>query len=366
MIRLCSAMGITRLISPLAPKDVPPEIEVITAWKLALENSEEIWGGPLTSVDDLECVHEMTQAVGIAGPIWCTEVTISPLTINPQAMDLILAYLDKGLLVQGEPGPMISAGCTGPVFAPAFFIQAVAEWLGAYVILKVISDDQLGNDWRFRTLFNGGLRFEPMHFDMHGGSIAFGTPESLLFRLCARQIFRHLGGSREVGGAFRTCAKEIDAQCIAQRVMNVFAEALDGVRVFVAAGMLANDDAVSPELLVIDAEIMDHVRRVVRGMTFVDDPEKSLQAIADTGPGGNYLCHETTAELYQDTYSFPGLFDYQTLPQWHASASPSLIEKAQGFIREKLAGYEFRLDLAVQQQMDRIYKTYTKAKGVEV
>lgn len=365
LIRLCSALGITRLISPLAPKDVPPEIEVITAWKIALENSADIRGGPLTCADEVECALEMARAAGVEGPIWCTEVTISPLTINPQAMDLILAFLDRGALVQGEPGPMISAGCTGPVFSPAFFIQAVAEWLGAFIILKVISDDRLGNAHQFRTLFNGGLRFEPMHFDMQGGSIAFGTPESLLFRLAARRIFRYLGGSRELGGAFRSCAKQLDAQCIAQRSMNVLAEALDGVRVFVAAGMLANDDVVSPELLVIDREIMDYAIRIMRGLDSADDPEESLRVISEAAPDGDYLSHESTVQRYREMYSFPKVFDYQTLTQWEAADTPSLTDRARRIIEEALAGYEFELDVSVRKQLDSIYATFKKAKGID-
>ena len=365
LIRLCSAMGVTRLIPPLAPKDVPAEIEVMTSWKLALENSSDFFGGPLTSVEDVECALKMASVVGIKGPIWCAEVTISPLTINPHAMDLILAFLDRDCLVQGEPGPMISAGCSGPVFSPAFFIQAVAEWLGAYIILKVISQGRLGNAQRFRTLFNGGLRFEPMHFDMRNGAVAFGTPESLLFRLAARQIFRFLGGSPELGGAFRTCSKQLDAQCIAQRAMNVLTEALDGVRVFVAAGMMANDDVVCPELLIIDAEILDYVRRVTGGLDYLADHEASLRTIEEIGPGGNYLSHETTMKHYRRAYSFPKIFDYRTLMQWNTAKGPTLLERARTIIEEKLAAYEFRLDEDKQRALDEIYTTYVKSKGAQ-
>ena len=364
LVRLCCALGVTRPVAPLAPRDVPPEIEAVTAWKIALESGQGVGGGPLASVDDFDCVLDMAQAVGRGGPIWCTEVTISPLTINPRAMDLVLAYLDRHCLMQGEPGPMLSAGCTGPVFAPAFFVQGVAEWLGAYIILKAISDDRLGSAPQFCTLFNGGLRFEPMHFDMRSGCVAFGTPESLLFRMAARQIFRHLGGRPELGGSMRTCSKQLDAQNIAQRSMNLLAEALDGVRCFVGGGMLANDDAVSPELLVIDLQLIRCVERVVRGLDYADDIEESLAAIRDVGPGGSYLAHASTAKLHRKVYGSPELFDYRTLSQWRSTPPKPLVERAQAQVADALAGEAFRLDPHVQAQLDRVYAAYVGAKGL--
>jgi trimethylamine--corrinoid protein Co-methyltransferase len=366
LVRLCSALGITRRVCPLAPKDVPPEIEAVTAWKIALENSADIWGGPLTSTDEVDCVAEMAQVVGIKGAVWCTEIMISPLTINPEAMSLILHYLKKGTLVHGEPGPMISAGCTGPVFAPAFFAQALAEWLGAYIILKALSGGRLGNSHEFRTLFNGGLHFEPMHFDMRHGAVVFGTPEALLFRATARQVFRHLGGRPEIGGAFRTSAKQLDAQAIAQRAMSVVAEALDGVRVFVAAGSLANDQAVSPDLLVIDREIVRYAARVARGLHYIADSAQTLDAIRDVGPEGTYLAHPTTLEHYRQTYDFPDLFDHQTLSQWLGSGAVTLRQNICRLMEEKLARYDYRLDRDVQERLDAIYRRFAKARGASL
>ncbi len=360
-VRLCSALDIIRPVCPLAPKDVPPEIESIASWKIALENSTKIKGGPLTSPEEVECALEMTEAVGIKGPIWSTEITISPLTINPKAIDLILRYLDKGMVIQGEPGPMISAGCTGPIFAPAFFIQAVAEWLGAYIILKVISNGKLGNFHQFKTLFNGGLCFEPMHFDMKYGSIAFGTSESLLFRLATREIFRFLGGKQGIGGAFRSSSKRVDAQAISERTMNVLTEALDGVKIFVAAGMLGNDEIFSPELLMIDIQIIEYIKRITEGISYVDEIGKSFETIRDIGLQGNYLSHDSTIEQYKKTYYFPELFDHQTLAQWNSSGSPKMAEKIARVIEEALDGYDYQLGDKVQKEIDKIYYTYVNS-----
>lgn len=364
LVRLCNALDVERRIAPLAPKDVAPALEAVTAWKIALENGDRVWGGPLQSLDDFEVAMEMAEAAKLPGAAWCTEVTISPLTINPQAMDLVLRHVDGDMAMRGEPGPMISCGCTGPVFAPAFFIQAVAEWLGAYIVLKLVSGDRLGNDHEFHTLFNGGLRFEPMHFDMRSAAVAFGTPESLLFRLAARQVFRYLGGNPQVGGAMRTCSKELDAQNIAERSMNALAEAMDGVRCFCAAGTMANDWMVSPELIVIDREIVRIVERVVRGLDVVGDVDQSVETIASVVETGNFLEHETTMLYLRDTYSFSELFDTRTYAQWEAARPPSLIERARRIMDKALESYEFELPAEARATIDAIYDRYRRAKGL--
>lgn len=358
-VRLCSALEILRPVCPLAPKDVPPAVEAITAWKIALENSAGMGGAPLTNPVEIECAVEMASAAGRKGPVWCTEVTKSPLTINSEAIDLIFKFMDKDMAVHGEPGPMLSAGCTAPVFAPAFFVQALAEWLGAYMVLKIMSNGELGNSSKFRTSFNGGLRFEPMHFDMQTSSVAYGSSESMLFRMAARQIFRFLGSNEETGGAFRTTAKQIDAQAVAERSMNVLAEALDGARVFIGAGVLAVDGMFSPELLLVDREIVRYVQRVVEGMTFRAGTDESCGIIEETGFEENYLAHETTVRDVRKSFYYSALFDHSSLAQWSASGSTTFADKTRTVAREALREYDFSLDENTRREIERIHAIYS-------
>lgn len=354
-VKMCQILDASRAVAPVAPLDVPISLQALTAWKICLENSSCMGGAPVTDVRVADYVQKMLQVVGRKGPVWCEEITISPLRLNSQALELVYYFLDKGMIVEGEPGPMISAGATAPIFTPAFFVQGVAEWLGAYIVLKIISHDRQGNSTYFRTLFNGGLRFEPMHFDMRYSSIAFGSAESLLFRLMTRQIFRYLGCVPPIGGAFRSASKEVDAQAAAERAMNVLVEALDGVRIFAGAGMLSIDEVFSPEQLVIDKEILNYISRVIEGIEFREEKGLSLEVIKEGVARGGYLDHLTTVEGFREIYWLPTLFEHLTLRQWQGKGMTSLRQKVKAEIEQRVREYYFELDKDVQRELNKIY-----------
>ncbi len=363
-LRLLEGMDIYRNVAPLQATDLPKEIKTVTECKIVIENAPRTGMSPLTNKQDIETVYEMCQVVGRKPPIWSTEITISPLRLNPEAIDLVLEFLDKEMVIEGEPGPMISAGSTGPLQCPAFFIQGLAEWLGGYIVLQSLSGGKLGNNPDFATVFNGGLRFEPIHFDMKYASPAFGSAESVILRFLTRQIFRYLGGDPTIGGSMRTTSKSIDAQCIAERSMNCLIEALDGVKVYVGAGMLSIDEAFSPELAVIDSEIIKYVKRVTEGIEYTEGIDEAVELILRVSPQGIYLMDRTTVENFRKYFWDPTIFEHTTFAQWNQKGRPALREKVRQKMDEVIKSYSFKLDEKKQKEIDRIYHSYLRKKRV--
>lgn len=358
VLRLCEALDIIRSSCPVSYEDETKDLAPLTTWKLALENGSRIGGGIITTVEQGNILYDMFQAVGRPGPGWLVEVSNSPLRLDSEALEIFLTFLDKDDFIEADPAPMLSAGMSGPIYVPAILIQGLAEWLGAYIVIKLLSDGRQGNSHYFRYLFGSGILLEPMHTNMQTVTVAYGSADSTLLRALARQLYRYVGGDPKIGGAFRTMANAINPQCVAERSLSVMMEALDGARLFVAAGMFALDLAYSPELMIIDREIMQYTEHVIRGVPVDKDFDQCLKTISDGVQAGTYLMHETTAAKVRDAW-YPALFTHIPASE-SIRQEDSLLRRAHAQIEEVLNNYDFELEASKQRELDKVYNSAKK------
>jgi trimethylamine:corrinoid methyltransferase-like protein len=100
-----------------------------------------------------------------------------------------------------------------------------------------------------------------------------------------------------------------------------------GARSF-GVGCLAFSDVGSPVQLMIDLELIDYLRGLVREVT-VDPEHLGLDGILETAPqGGRYLQTMHTAEFFREECWLPELCDYRAFMAW-ANSPGDLIAKAQ-------------------------------------
>jgi trimethylamine--corrinoid protein Co-methyltransferase len=74
------------------------------------------------------------------------------------------------------------------------------------------------------------------------------------------------------------------------------------------------------ELMVASDEIIDMVKRILRGIP-VNDETMALDVIADVGPGGHYLEHDHTYERFRTEIWRPKFLDRQRWDDWTVAGS---------------------------------------------
>lgn len=340
MTKLADSLNMSG-VTPLIPQDVPGLLQDLVIHKVCWENSREIGGGRITSLDAANYIYEMAKVVNkeFVLPLWVS----SPLSLNAGNLDVIIHFLDRKVPMNVSTMPMM--GMTAPIFFPAAIIQGVAEALGAASTLQIMSKG---------ATVRWGIDIMP--FDMKFIHGVYGSPEHNLMGLMQLQIARYYGLSGMVViRGFKGMGKGPDAQSGAERAMGVLAGALIGARYFFAAGRICGDEIFSGEQLVIDKEIVNYVSRFIKGFDFKND-ELSFKVIKEVGVRGNYLSHPTTLEDYRQAFRIPELFEYSPLALWRKAGGKSIRERVQEIARKKITEHHFTLDKDIQRELDRIYK----------
>jgi trimethylamine--corrinoid protein Co-methyltransferase len=116
------------------------------------------------------------------------------------------------------------------------------------------------------------------------------------------------------------------------------------------------DEVYSYEQLVIDAEIIEYARRVVKGFPF-DKASADTKPVKDAGIGGQFLDHPTTVDAFRHEYWFPELFEHPMLATWQAAGARSVVARAGEIARRRIAEYDYAPDRDVRKEIAKIYRS---------
>jgi len=333
--------------SPVHPQNAPVALRQIITSRICIENSRAVGKWMVVGdIEELRCICGMSRLAGRTPPYVVLQITISPLKLNAEYLDIIWRLRDSPELagdvtIGGGSIPML--GATGPLSLPAAWTQAAAEAIGAYITAKLINPRVLGN-----------VCFQVFPFDMRGLGITMGTPEGALSRLVGKQIQEKLF-SRTMAATFASMGLPLDPQSTAERMSNVLVEALAGSRVFYDAGMAPIDDMFCPEQVVLDHEIVKWIQRFMRGMEFEGDKEKILGAIREGMADGGFFMQEWTLR-HRDFYWTPELFSYMTLSGYMAEKRKTLVERAREIADERIRSHHFRLPQDALAGIERVFE----------
>jgi trimethylamine--corrinoid protein Co-methyltransferase len=89
------------------------------------------------------------------------------------------------------------------------------------------------------------------------------------------------------------------------------------------------------EMMVASDEIIDRVKRILRGVT-VDDSSRALDVMNDVGPGGHYLEHDHTYNRFKAEVWRPTLTDRLNWENWEAAGSKTYRERVHDKVVEIL------------------------------
>ncbi len=180
-----------------------------------------------------------------------------------------------------------------------------------------------------------------------GGAVEFGMMNAAIHQLAAHIKVPNYNSSG------LTDAKIPDAQAGWEKAFSSLLAAMGGSNyIHHAAGMLESMLAVAYEQYIIDDEIIGMSTRVLEGI-IVDDEHLAIDAIADVGPGGNYLMSPHTLDhMRSEFFSGNGITDGRFRDTWKADGSLDTRERAREMARKILQHNPYpKLDKRIDQRI---------------
>jgi trimethylamine--corrinoid protein Co-methyltransferase len=228
----------------------------------------------------------------------------------------------------GVPAELISmplAGVAAPVTLVGAIVQHAAETM-AGVVLHQLAAPGAPIVW-------GGA---PTIVDMRTGATPMGAIETAMIDSGYAAAGKSLGLPTH-GYLGATDSKVIDAQAGLETGMTALLGGLAGIDMISGAGMLDFLLAQSPEKLVLDAEVIGMVQRLLRGVTV---PTETLATgfFAQAGPEGRFLELEDTRRLFRTEQYLPSkVIDRTSRRAWLDAGALDAFGRARVRVEELLA-----------------------------
>jgi len=256
------------------------------------------------------------------GPLFSLYIEpVSPLSHSEEVIQKLLFATDNEIPFVYTPCPL--AGATSPCTLAGTAVQTLTESLFGIVLSQTRRPGA--------PMIIGGLM---SNMDMRTTVYCYGSPEMALLSSAYTQITKWLGVPEyETAGC--SDSKMFDEQAAMEATINISTAALSGGNMIHDVGYLEQGLTSSMEMMVASNEIIDMVKRIMRGISVTDD-SRALHVIDEVGPGGHYLDHEHTYERFKTDIWRPQLIDRQNWENWEAAGSKPYRERVRERVIEIL------------------------------
>ncbi|MEM7091882.1 MAG: trimethylamine methyltransferase family protein [Actinomycetota bacterium] len=231
----------------------------------------------------------------------------------------------------GMPINLLSAGqagATSPAALAGSLVQALAECLAALTCVNLMAPGHpcIMGLWPFVS-------------DLRTGAMTGGSGEEAVLNAAAAQVANYLGLPSGVAAGMAD-SKTHDAQAGYEKGYTVALAAQAGSNlIYESAGMLGSLMVCSPEMMVIDNDMLGAVNRTVRGVD-IDVGSLALDTIRDVVYGaGHFLGHEQTLSIMQTEYIYPDVGDRNSPDDWVDGGSMGVEDAAKAYVKETLANH---------------------------
>lgn len=260
--------------------------------------------------------------------------------------------------------PEALAGSTAPVTLAGLITQINAEIIGGIVLAQLYKSGA--------PVFFGTVSTIT---DMKSGNAALGSIETGLITTAIAQMARYYNiPSRGPGGI--TDSKVLDVQCGFERLQTLLVAAQAGINYITCAGTYEETLVEALELLVIDDELADIVKRLLRGVN-VNEETIGLDVIEKVAlnpkKGVNYLGESHTRKFMRDELFIPSLIDRNRRSTWRKKGSKDIIARAGMKVEQILQSFnppqvdneiETKLLNYIKEVESRTLEYYKKAEGI--
>ncbi len=226
---------------------------------------------------------------------------VSALTMDYDSTEMWMFFNDRDVPVYGGIAPI--SGLNYPFTLPGTLALANAEWLAQACFAQI-------NREHTPLIYI----HQPVVADMRTGAYASGGIELGMQSAALAQMarFYNVPAGAYVG---HTNAKTCDAQAGFEKGMGPLTAMLGGISYLKTGGLLDALMDFDFGLAVIDAEIAQMMKRIMRGTEFSEEA-LSLEAIKRLGPAGMYIEHPQTLALMKETGFFPDVANRETRDEW--------------------------------------------------
>jgi trimethylamine--corrinoid protein Co-methyltransferase len=232
--------------------------------------------------------------------------------------------------IPAEIVSMPLAGSAAPVTLLGAVVQHTAECMSGVVI------HQLANPGA--PIVWGGA---PAITDMRFGSTPMGAIETSMIDVAYAHVGKQLCMPTHAYLGVSD-SKLVDAQAGIESGMGALMGALAGINMISGAGMLDFLRAQSLEKLVIDAEIIAMVRRLLRGLEGRNET-LGTTLIRAVGHHGEFLSQKHTRTWFAKEQHIPSeVVDRGSLTAWQNSGRKTMAGRAHDLVQSLLAAYEPR------------------------
>lgn len=271
-----------------------------------------------------------------------TDNPVAPLLHDREQMEGALEFARWGLPVDVTSEPQ--AGATSPVTLAGLLAQQTADVTSGITILQLANP---GNPVWYGTC--GSI------MDMRVGRIAIGAVEMGLINVASAQIAHHYGIPCR-GTASATDSKLLDFQAGCEKTLVLTMAALGGVNKIFYPGTMEGALTVSKEGLVLDAEILEGLYRVLEGVK-VEALTLAVEVIDAVGPGGHFLKQRHTMQFLQAEHFLPLLASRQTRERWEQGGSRTMTDQAHERVAKLLAEHQVQsLPAEAEAELERIVR----------
>ncbi|MEM4854757.1 MAG: trimethylamine methyltransferase family protein [Thermosphaera sp.] len=249
--------------------------------------------------------------------------------------------------------PMPQTGGTAPATLAGAITQANAEFLSGLVIAQFTNPGA-------PVIYHGS----PTVFDIRYGTSCTGFIEVGLLSLGMCQLAKYYGlpfGSYTLVSD----AKVVDAQAALETAFGALISVLGGINMATGSGMLYEENAISLIKLVIDDDICGSALRFSRGVT-VDIETIAEKLIEEVGPGGLFIRHKATRDIWLKEHFMPKLLDKKTVDMWKKTGGKDINTVAKEYVEKILKEHVPELlPPDIEKDLSRAMYEIAKRYGIE-
>ncbi|MBK9391017.1 MAG: trimethylamine methyltransferase family protein, partial [Bacteroidetes bacterium] len=308
-------------------KEYPPNCRDFAGFRLAAQYSYKHLRPCIYTPSGAEAIIEMADVILDGKPLKDNMFftlgysIVSPLTWTDTALDLFYRTRGYGIPVMINSEPL--AGGTSPVTLAGCLAMADAEVISGIVINQIIEPGR-------PCIYNSGFAHV---FDMMTTLVLTGSPENALLQSAGAEMAQ-FHGLPSASWALSDSSM-LDSQASFEKLLTVFAHTLSNVSIVWGMGNIETSKTISPEIAVIDNEIVGNCSRF-KNRFIVDEEHLALNLIKEHAFSGSFLESMHTLEHFQEEIRYSGLLNRSNRGMWKRSGSMSLEEKAEQQVNDIL------------------------------
>ena len=271
----------------------------------------------------------------------------SPLTLEKGNCDFCIDQADWGAACKISPVPM--AGMTGPITLPGLIILQNAEVLGPMVLSQLVNPGA-------PVVY--GVLSTPT--DMMTTVAPTAAPEVTgpIMR-AGLQMAKYYGVPARMDAA-NTDSCACDFQAGAESAFLFVNAVRSGSNIIAGLGSLESRGMGSLEKLVLDAELAEYVKAMLKPLQFTEET-MAVDLIKEMGRDANYIISDHTLRHFREVYQ-PKIFQRNAYSVWSESGKKDALMLAAERVQALLNSYT-KPDILPQSVIDDLEKYMIEKSG---